>query len=424
MMGDAGPGHRYVVISSDCHAGADILGYRPYLETRWHDEFDAWASSYSDPWAELESADIMMGVASFASRLNWESSRRLEILETQGVAAEVLFPNTAPPFFPSGAVSAPPPKDRAEYERRFAGLRAHNRWLVDFCADAPGRRAGVAQLFLQDLDDALAEIRWVASSGLTGGILLPGSPPLYSPRLEPVWQLCSELDITLNMHGGGGIASMTSEDGPVGPALFFLAGGGTNPYIAAMIFAGVFERYPNLRFVTTEGGIGWLPDFIRSLDVQYKAALVDGGLMAYFVGPAARQIPRLPSEYVARNCYFGASFMTREECDVRYDVGVDRIMWGADLPHIEGTYPYTCEAQRAAFAGVPPAEVQQMLSAVAAEVYGFDVVALQTVADRIGPTVEQIEAPLTSFPRFPDETLSPPLTTEPVHRGTRPYGTM
>ena len=85
----------------------------------------------------------------------------------------MLFPNTVPPFFAQGNLTALEPT-AADYERRWAGLQAHNRWLADFCAAAPGRRAGLAQIFLNDVDDALAEVRWAKENmDVFGGILLP-----------------------------------------------------------------------------------------------------------------------------------------------------------------------------------------------------------------------------------------------------------
>ena len=78
---------------------------------------------------------------------NWDSQRRLEETSRDGLAAEVLFPNTVPPFFPSGNLTAYPPK-AGEHELRWEGLKAHNRWLSDFCNDAPGRRAGMAQILV------------------------------------------------------------------------------------------------------------------------------------------------------------------------------------------------------------------------------------------------------------------------------------
>ena len=57
-----------------------------------------------------------------------------------------------------------------------------------------------------------------------------------------------------------------------------------------------------------------------------------------------------PSEYFARNFWIGASFLRPSEAPLCHDLGVDRIMWGADYPHSEGSYPYTTEALRVAFA--------------------------------------------------------------------------
>ena len=76
-------------------------------------------------------------------------------------------------------------------------------------------------------------------------------------------------------------------------------------------------------------------------------------------------------------------------------------MWGADYPHSEGSYPYTTEALRAAFAPVPPAETKAMLETTAAHVYGFDLDALRKLGDEIGPTVAEVQVPLdpADYPR-------------------------
>ena len=121
---------RYLIISSDCHAGADMATYRGYLEQRYLDEYDEWANVYRNPFDDLRGPDYDR---------NFNSERRLAELEADGVVAEVLFPNTIPPFFPSGNLVAPQPSQE-EYERRWAGLRAHNRWMADFCGEASGRR--------------------------------------------------------------------------------------------------------------------------------------------------------------------------------------------------------------------------------------------------------------------------------------------
>ena len=90
-------------------------------------------------------------------------------------------------------------------------------------------------------------------------------------------------------------------------------------------------------------------------------------------------------------------------------IGLDRIMWGADMPHLEGTYPYSREALRAAFAGVPADEVRLMVGGTAAAVYSFDLDALQSVAEAIGPTVDEVATPLLDPPKFPEQTVTPAL---------------
>ncbi len=179
---------RYIVISSDGHAGGQMHEYREYLEARYLDEFDEWAKSFVNPFVDLR------GETAYR---NWDSQRRLQELEDDGVVAEVLFPNTIPPFFPSGNLTARQP-DADAYELRWAGLKAHNRWLADFCADTPGRRAGMAQILLNDVDNAVEEIHWAKEHGLFGGVLLPGVPPdsglepLFADVYEPIWAACED----------------------------------------------------------------------------------------------------------------------------------------------------------------------------------------------------------------------------------------
>jgi predicted TIM-barrel fold metal-dependent hydrolase len=165
-----------------------------------------------------------------------------------------------------------------------------------------------------------------------------------------------------------------------------------------LIFAGVFERYPDLKFVMTEQGTGWIPGTLANLDWFDRRMKLEGAAENLFAGVEAAKRSLTPSEYFARNCYVGASFLRPIECGVRHEVGVDRIMWGSDYPHSEGSYPYSREALRASFWDVPVDEVRRMLSGTAAEVYGFDVEGLQPIADQIGPTVEEIQVPLEAFP--------------------------
>ncbi len=395
---------RYTVISADCHAGADLLDYQPYLERRFHDDFDAWAATYVNPYENL--------LADSADR-NWDSGRRLAELEADGIVAEVVFPNTIPPFFPSGSLMAPAPT-AGEFERRWAGLRAHNRWLADFCAAAPGRRAGVFQILLNDVEEAVAEIRRCVAAGLTGGLLLPGTPPgsglpeLHARVYDPIWAVCAELGVPVNHHAGS--ASPPLGDEPAARAVFMVETTWfSHRALWHLVFGGAFRRHPGLRLVLTEQGSGWIPGVLDMLDYYHErlvasASRADTAEAKFGVG-LADGMGGPPSRVWRDNCFVGASFMRPHEVPLRDRIGVDKIMWGSDYPHDEGTHPYTREALRFSCAGVPRAELAAMLGGNAARVYGFDLAFLDAVAAKAGPTVAEIAEPL-------DEP--PPGATSPV----------
>ncbi len=398
----------YAIFSSDCHAGADRLGYKPYLEARWHDEFDAWAAAFTDSWADLDDApEYKAGVASVHSSLNWESTRRLQVLESEGIVAEVLFPNTTPPFFPNGNLAAPGPRTPDEYERRWAGLRAHNRWLKDFCDEAPGRRFGVAQVFIDDVDDAVAEIRWAKDNGLAQ-ILLPADHHLklhnlYYRSLDPIWAVCQELDMPIGRHGTVVGADIEPDSVAAGHAVGVyestLFGHRT---LSQLVLAGVFERFSNLKFVFTElGAANWIFEAMTRLDGFCMGAQMERTIPAMFAGDAVSKLTMLPSEYVRRNCWFSATAQG-EDITRRDELGDGRLMWGADFPHHEGTVPYTLKVLRQTVAGTPDEDLRAMFAGNGAELYGADLAFLQSEADRIGFTPAQVHDPLTPD-EYPDD---------------------
>jgi predicted TIM-barrel fold metal-dependent hydrolase len=279
----------------------------------------------------------------------------------------------------------------------------------------------VAQVLLNDVDAALAETRWAREAGLFGGILIPNLapdsalPPLHAPVYEPLWALCEELDMPVNTHGGTGVPDLGPY--PATPALMFLEFGwyAQRPLLR-LIFSGVFERHPDLRFVMTEQGNSWVPGLLAGLDWSYhRMRTVADSPESTFGRAVAEGLSLAPSEYWARQCYLGASFLGPHDVVTREATGIDRVMWGSDYPHSEGTHPHTMEALRYTFAGIDPAEVQMMLGSNAARAYGFDLDALSAIADEVGPRVEDVARPLGPN-EFPEHAITPALdrTGKPV----------
>ena len=397
---DTGTEH-YTVISADTHAGASHAVYREYLDKAYLDDFDAWRGKYKNPYKDLGDQRRLR---------NWDNEMRNSAQEEEGVIGEVVFPNTVPPFFPSFVLFAQPPKPE-EYEHRLAGIRAHNRWLKDWCNEYEPRRAGVGQIFLNDVDDAIAEVKWIKENGLRGGILLPNVAPdvkwvrpLYDPAYDPLWEACQDLEVPVNVHSGTGnpdygkyAISMLLYINEVG---FY-----TQRPLVQMILSGVFERFPRMNFILTEIGCSWIPPLLERLDQTMSQIRGTGetGEIKYADGILP---PRLATEYFLQNCWVGVSGPGPADIEARHTVGIEHFMWGSDYPHDEGTHPNTREHLRRRFHDLPRNEVEMMLSGNAARLYNFDLDALAPLAQKYGPTVEEIATPVEGKERGRGELMS------------------
>ena len=392
---------RYTVISSDTHAGGSHAMYREFLDPQWRDEFDAWRGTYKNPFSDLGDQRRFR---------NWDDEMRNTQQDADGVVGEVIFPNTVPPFFPSFVLFAAPPKPE-DYERRRAGVHAHNRWLVDFCNRFPERRAGIGQIFIHDIDHAIEDVIWCKENGLRGGILLPTIPPdvdwikpLNHPDYDRLWKVCEDLEVPINCHGGTGGPSYAPLPSSALIMIAEVAHHSRRPLLF-LLLSGVFERFPKLKFIMTEQGCAWLPPLLEQLDGILKAVRDKGAIGELRFKPE-HILPRSATEYVQQNVWMGVSFPSRSDVMATREVlGIEKFMWGSDFPHDEGTSPYTREHLRQLFFDWPEADIRKVLAENAADVYGFDLAALAPAAAKFGPEVDLIKQPLLELPAEPNEAL-------------------
>jgi predicted TIM-barrel fold metal-dependent hydrolase len=418
---DLRTGRNYIVVSADTHAAPDDLdAFLSYVDPDHRDAVAAFGDLSSvaipmfggvDP-GEVDDSDAVravavrrlagMGVdteaasswlAHYSSEWVFASDadgRRLSVLEEQGIHAEVAFPGPvlagglSPAMYLGGATSR-------NLEPVWPALHGYNRWLAEFCAAAPGRRAACLPIDFHDMERAVEELAWARSAGIFGGVMLPamsiksGLPGYADDYYEPFWSACEDLDLVVNLHTG---ASGTATDAK---QLYDAKHGGflglyevfvfTRRPLWFMIFGGVFDRHPKLKVAVTENGVQWLPSLIRDMESFFDT---HGG------APVRSYLNLRPAEYFERHVYLGGSLMKRYEAEMREEIGIDRIMWGADYPHLEGAAPVHRLILRQVFGGMPEEDIRRMLGLNAVSVFGFDADQLQEVADRVGPTVEDL----------------------------------
>ena len=391
---------RVMVISVDTHASPPLDVLRSYCTKNYLDEFDAFASTFTpglnklDPTILFNDDYLADALASLARPLmHYDPDERLKDMDADGIAAEVIFHGAlngqAIPFWTMGGVALELPSDSRASELAIEGFRIYHRWLVDYCAAAPGRRCGLIHLPFWDLEASLEIIREGQEAGL-GGInlpaLRPGLPGYHNLHWEPLWELAESHALSLNLHGGYAALDMdqlVGENG--GPLIGYELLYWTRRALFFLILGGVFDRHPDLKFVLTEQPGAWVLPALAELD---EAA----------TGPVFRRpnLKKRPSEYFFSNCYIGASFMSKGDvaAALEHDLG-ERLMWGADYPHVEGTFPNSVLSLRLALEGVESEKfLRSVVGTNAASVYGFDADVLRPVTDRVGPTLEELRTPV------------------------------
>jgi predicted TIM-barrel fold metal-dependent hydrolase len=377
------------IISVDGHVKASRSGYRDYIQNKHLEAYDESVKAAEEEG--IPDAGNLNPEYGFDAQ--WDSKARWETLEGQGVVAEVLFPNGQPfqvnRFEDVGRAANP--------ELEAEGRRAYNRWLADFCAETPGRRAGQALVSFDDIDQAVNDVFWAREHGL-GGIMMPALDPggifFFDPALDPVWAACEETGLPISQHGGAGTPAY---DPPGFAALMTLAlehSFFSGRSLWQMILGGVFERFPHLRVVFVETEADWIAPVIRKLDRRLGWGDDWMGFSRHI--QRHRDFTRPASEYWASNCYAGVSPFSTLQVPLDelalgggsdgFCISAERAMFGVDYPHFESIFPRTEEhvAEMVAHPSISETATRRILYENAAEVYRFDLERLQADIDRVG----------------------------------------
>ena len=371
------------IISIDGHVKAPRAAYRDYIERKHRDAFDEWVQAAEGTPDGFVSPLI-------GEDAQWDPQRRIADLESQGVVAEVLFPN-GPPFGEGRVDHAPDP----DITRQSA--MAYNRWLVDFCAAAPGRLCGQAMVPFGDVDQAVRDIYWAEAHGL-GGILMPplypGSKFFFDPALDPIWAACQEVGLPLSQHGGVGAPNYQ----PPSYAAFMVLATEHSFFsgrsLWQLILGGVFERFPDLTIAYVETEAWWIAPVMALLDGRATI----GDEWTEFAPSMGRPFTRLPSEYWNTNCYAGISPFLPSQISLDhlgsdhdqplegFSIRSDNAMFGVDYPHPETVFPSVSDQAAALVTNphVTEADARKVLYENAAALYHFDMRALQPHIDRVG----------------------------------------
>ncbi|MGH8014392.1 MAG: amidohydrolase family protein [Candidatus Binataceae bacterium] len=281
----------------------------------------------------------------------WDPVERLKDQDIDGVASEVLYSTLGIALF-----------NMKDVELQLACLRAYNDWLAEFCRHAPKRLIGIGLYSLAALPD-VSEIERCAKLGLRGILILAsetGEVPYSDARFDPLWASASANGLPVSLHKPliSGMPMTAAIPTPADMQIHVIHV--VEQCITRLVYGGVFERYPQLRIVSAENDVGWVPNWVHRLDHVFSKVA------------RAKQLPLKPSEYVRRNVW--ATFQDDPLGPATYQFfGEDNYMWASDFPHADSTFPHSLKVIEENFAGVPERVTRKIVFETANRLYSMGV---------------------------------------------------
>ena len=287
------------------------------------------------------------------------------VMDEHGVLAAICFPMSEFPRFCGQSFLEAKDKELA-----LECVRAFNDWMVeDWAGGAPGRLIPLIIVPLWDPHLAAAEIERAAAKGARAIAFSEdpyklGLPSIHDPgrHWDPVFAAAQDAEMPLCTHIGS--ASWTPPGPPEQPFTVGLANTTTVSTLTCYewLLSDVFVRFPRLRLVLSEGGIGWLPHALEHADyVWHRHGRWTG-----------TKLPEPPSSYFPDHVYgcfiddiFGAQHIR--------EIGVDNVMLETDFPHSDSSYPNTLRMAEERLAYLDDDELEKVTRGNAMRVFGVEV---------------------------------------------------
>ena len=288
-----------------------------------------------------------------------ETAPRLAYMDEHGLSMQIVYPNIL------GFAGHLIMRVEDEAHRSFC-TTAYNDACSGMQADSGGRLFPQAMLPFWDIPAAVRELeRCQDELGLTGFVITDctdeyGLPALHDPRWDPLWDAAQSRGLPVNFHIGSGGAPMRIWGRSYPPARLFaalstMAQMGNMVCLTNLIYSGLLDRFPRLKFVSVESGVGWIPFMLESLDYQFDENGVD-------------DLELRPSEYFRRQIY-GSYWFESDIGAALEKLGEDNLMFETDFPHATCLYPGVREKTLAGVEGLSPAVQRKLLYETAVRVY-------------------------------------------------------
>jgi predicted TIM-barrel fold metal-dependent hydrolase len=290
----------------------------------------------------------------------YDQNARVADMNRNGVLASMCFPSFA--RF-CGDVFC----EAADKEAAAALVGAYNDWHIDdWCASSPGRFIPLAILPFWDPAKAAAEVARVAAKGCYA-VTFPedptgfGLPSFHDTFWDPFYAACVDNDVLACLHIGTANRFNLPEGAPIDVALS-LTGLTAVHSFTNILWSPLLNRFPSMRFVLSEGGIGWLPSTLERVDEVYRRH-------RFWTGQdLGGQLPSERAREVFTYCFIEDQAGIRD----RELIGVDNITWECDYPHSASTWPLAAESVAEQLAGLTDDEVDKITWRNAVERFRFD----------------------------------------------------